>query len=41
MVANTDHGDVCYYPDSRKLLVEKTDTLVRTEPELDYFDAEL
>jgi len=41
MFANIDPGDVCHYPDSRKLLVEITGTMVRTEPELDYFEGEL
>ena len=41
MIANMDPDDVCYYPDSRKVLVEKTGTLVRVEPELEYFDGEL
>jgi uncharacterized cupin superfamily protein/glyoxylase-like metal-dependent hydrolase (beta-lactamase superfamily II) len=40
MFANIDAGDVCHYPDSRKLLVEKTGTIVRSEPELDYFEGE-
>lgn len=40
LFANTDEGDACFYPDSRKLLVEQTGTLVRSEPELDYFDGE-
>ena len=40
MVANTDERDVCFYPDSKKLLVEKTDQMVRYEPTLDYFDGE-
>jgi uncharacterized cupin superfamily protein/glyoxylase-like metal-dependent hydrolase (beta-lactamase superfamily II) len=40
MFANTDPGDVCHYPDSRKLLVEKTGAIVRSEPELDYFEGE-
>jgi uncharacterized cupin superfamily protein len=40
MFASTDLGDVCYYPDSRKFVVEATGTLVRTEPQLDYFDGE-
>jgi uncharacterized cupin superfamily protein/glyoxylase-like metal-dependent hydrolase (beta-lactamase superfamily II) len=39
-VANTDEGDVCYYPDSRKFVVEATGTLVREEPQLDYFEGE-
>ncbi len=41
LVANTDEGDVCFYPDSRKHLVEATGTLVRSEPILDYFEGEL
>jgi len=39
-IANTDGGDVCYYPDSRKFVVESTGTLVRELPQLDYFDGE-
>lgn len=40
MVANADPADVCFYPDSQKLLVEATGTIVRDHPVLDYFDAE-
>jgi uncharacterized cupin superfamily protein len=40
LIANTDWRDVCYYPDSRKLLVESTGLLVRDNPALDYFDGE-
>ena len=40
MIANTDKFDVCIYPDSRKLLVESLDVIVRSEPELAYFDGE-
>jgi uncharacterized cupin superfamily protein len=40
MVANIDGGDVCFYPDSQKLAVEATGTLVRTTPQLNCFDAE-
>jgi uncharacterized cupin superfamily protein len=40
LIANTNPSDVCFYPDSRKLLVEATDTLVRSEPVLDYYDGE-
>lgn len=40
LIANTNHNDVCFYPDSKKLLVEATDTLVRAEPILDYYDGE-
>ena len=32
MIANTDASDVCYYPDSRKVLVERSDTLVPRQP---------
>ena len=41
LVANADEGDVCFYPDSDKHVVEATGTLVRNVPELDYFDAEV
>ncbi len=40
MISNVDRGDVCYYPDSRKFVVDATDTLVREEPQLDYYDGE-
>src|SRR5947209_126991 len=40
LIANTDPGDVCFYPDSRKFVVEATDTLVRDNPQLDYYDGE-
>lgn len=40
MIANTNPYDVCFYPHSKKLLVEATETLVRTEPILDYYDGE-
>lgn len=40
LIANTNPYDVCFYPDSKKLLVEVTDTLVRSEPILDYYDGE-
>jgi len=41
MIANTDGGDACFYPDSDKLLIEATGTLVRASPELDYYDGEV
>lgn len=41
LVANTDEGDSCFYPDSNKHVVEATATLVRNEPLLDYYDAEI
>jgi uncharacterized cupin superfamily protein len=40
MVASLDGGDACFYPDSNKFVVEATDTLVRAEPQLDYYDGE-
>ncbi len=40
LVANTDPTDTCFYPDSRKFVVEATGTLVRDNPQLDYFDGE-
>jgi uncharacterized cupin superfamily protein/glyoxylase-like metal-dependent hydrolase (beta-lactamase superfamily II) len=40
MIANVDGGDVCFYPDSKKFVVEATGTLVRAEPQLDYYDGE-
>jgi uncharacterized cupin superfamily protein len=39
MISNT-RREVCFYPDSKKLLVEATDTIVRSEPALDYWDGE-
>ena len=40
LVANTDPTDTCFYPDSRKFVVEATGTLVRDSPQLEYFDGE-
>jgi uncharacterized cupin superfamily protein len=40
LVANTNPADTCFYPDSRKHVVEATGTLVRDHPQLDYFDGE-
>ena len=44
MFSNTsrDEAEACFYPDSRKVLVELGDerTLVRGEPQLDYYDGE-
>jgi uncharacterized cupin superfamily protein len=40
MVANTNPFDVCSYPDSRKVLIEATDLVLRDHPVLDYFDGE-
>lgn len=41
LIANTDEGDACFYPDSNKHVVEATGTLVRNEPQLDYYDGEV
>lgn len=41
LIANTNPYDVCFYPDSKKLLVEATETLVRSEPILDYYEGEV
>jgi hypothetical protein len=40
MVAGLDAGDACLYPDSRKVSVEANGMLVRSEPQLEYFDGE-
>jgi uncharacterized cupin superfamily protein/glyoxylase-like metal-dependent hydrolase (beta-lactamase superfamily II) len=40
MISNLNRGDVCFYPDSNKFVVEATNTLVRATPQLDYFDGE-
>jgi uncharacterized cupin superfamily protein/glyoxylase-like metal-dependent hydrolase (beta-lactamase superfamily II) len=40
MIASLDAGDVCFYPDSNKFVIEATGTLVRAEPQLDYFEGE-
>ena len=40
MLSNADPGDVCFYPDSDKLLVDSTGLIVRSSPDLDYFHGE-
>ena len=40
MIANTDLDDICSYPDSRKVLVERRGLMVRDNPHLDYYDGE-
>jgi uncharacterized cupin superfamily protein len=40
MVASYSASDVCFYPDSRKLIVERADLMIRDNPELAYFDGE-
>lgn len=41
LVARTEPSDTTFYPDSHKLMVEATQTMVRARPTLDYFDGEL
>ncbi len=41
MISNTDHDDVCSYPDSHKVLVDRRDLMLRDSPELDYYDGEV
>ncbi len=40
--ANTAEGDGAFYPDSKKLIVDRygLSKMVRDHPELDYFDGE-
>ena len=40
MIANIDAGDICYYPDSKKLLIERADIMLRDNPTLSYWDGE-
>jgi uncharacterized cupin superfamily protein len=40
LVANTDARDVCYYPDSHKLMIERSDIIVHDSPKLAYWDGE-
>ncbi len=40
MLSNYDPADVCFYPDSRKHVVDAADVLVRDHPQLDYYDGE-
>jgi uncharacterized cupin superfamily protein len=41
LISNTSRHDVCFYPDSKKLLVDPIGVLVRSEPILDYYDGEV
>jgi len=41
MLANNDPNDVCSYPDSKKVLIEARDLMLRDHPNLDYFDGEV
>lgn len=40
-VSNRIASDVCEYPDSNKILVRRSRTMLRREPNLEYFDGEL
>ncbi len=40
MVSNVERDDICYYPDSKKLLIEQAGIIIRDNPTLDYFDGE-
>ena len=40
-VSNIVKADVCEYPDSNKILVRRTRTILRRDPKLEYFDGEL
>jgi uncharacterized cupin superfamily protein len=40
LLASNEGADVCFYPDSKKLLVSPQGIMVRSEPELQYFDGE-
>jgi uncharacterized cupin superfamily protein len=40
MIANIDARDVCVYPDSKKVLIESADLMLRDHPALDYSDGE-
>lgn len=41
LVANTDSRDATFYPDSHKIYVEPTGTMVRDNPQLSYFEGEV
>ena len=40
-VSNRIPSDVCEYPDSNKILVRRSRTMLRREPNLEYFEGEL
>jgi uncharacterized cupin superfamily protein len=40
MLGAEDPKSVCYYPDSKKVLISSRDLMLRTEPSLDYYDGE-
>ncbi len=41
MVACNDLDDVCSYPDSHKVLVDRRGLMLRDHPDLDYYDGEI
>ena len=40
MISNQEKSDSCFYPDSKKVLVEAAELIVRSEPALEYYDGE-
>jgi len=40
LIANTEPHDVCTYPDSHKVLIERSGLMLRDHPVLEYFDGE-
>jgi uncharacterized cupin superfamily protein/glyoxylase-like metal-dependent hydrolase (beta-lactamase superfamily II) len=40
MIANVEPNDSCFYPDSKKVLIERAGLILRDHPALDYFDGE-
>jgi len=40
LIANDDPSDICYYPDSNKVMLGDPGPVVRDNPELDYFEGE-
>ena len=40
LLGMSDPDEVCYYPDSGKILIERHDLIVATEPVLDYYHGE-
>jgi uncharacterized cupin superfamily protein len=40
MISNVESEEACFYPDSKKLLVDPLGLIVRSEPALSYFDGE-
>jgi len=41
LLGMNDPDEVCHYPDSRKILIERHDLMVATEPVLDYYHGEV